>query len=744
MAQHCWTSLAVAWILLGCAWTQPSGDEKDIIAPKEKEAIEIRRVDTLTWQADGSLQAEGIEARWRDYLLYGTHAQGSTRTGSYLFSGGVRLQGNGVFAQGEQLLLNARQRYWELGHGAARLEPSFLNNRLLDNLYLRGDQIQGGENTVQGEHLQATTCNLEHPHYLWDAERMEATIGKRAILRNVRFELLGRTLFTLPYVVVPLRETGESSPLPEAGFSEEEGLYLKYAIAYLLMREAVGSLRFDLMQRKGLGVNLQQLYSRGSLNLYFLRDQTLRTNSLTGRWQHRHSLGRLQTTWSADYRRNSYLLFADSEARELRTDWLLPSTGGQTRLSFSESRNRTGAFEGINRALSLNETRTIGRWRWNLSGDYLENVSFSSGASLGGTRQWNTRASIGYDLSGANLQLEYQRLMPVGSAPTFFGGLERLPELSLTAPARWWGVRWLDANLRLSLGRFAEGGTTRLTRERLGFELQGSVSRTSLPDRSNQAERRTQSPAGLSWLYSFRQTFYSDNTAQYLLQSSLEERWALGARSSLALRWNYLRPYGYSPLGMDRSGNYNLLNADLRLWLGDGWSLSALSTYDLLAREQGREAWSPLNLNLEYNPARWLRWRTQSTFDPNRGRFTSLLTDLLWQFGDSRLALSARYDPQRHRWGSVYARLDALKWGRVRLSSILQYNGYLNRFEGRHLLLTYDLHCAELEIRFIDNPFGFRRDRSLLVFLRLKALPTLSRFGYGQFGQPLGGVGSDL
>ncbi|GBC92575.1 hypothetical protein HRbin15_01045 [bacterium HR15] len=744
-------TVLVVSLLLGLCKLIPCTAQQQAQPPaNSKEIIEILRVDALTWQADGSLQAERIEARWRDYLLSGAHAEGSTRAGNYLFSGGVRLEGNGVLAQGEQLLLNVRQRHWELGRGSARLEPSFLNNRLLDNLYLRGEQLRGDQNILHGEHLQATTCNRGHPHYLWDAERMEAIGGKRAILRHVRFEVLGRTLFTLPYVVVPLRETGESSPLPETGFSEEEGLYLKYAVAYLLAREAVGNLRFDLMQRKGLGINLQQLYARGALNLYFLRDRTLGTNSLTGRWQHQQSLGRLQTSWSADYRRNSYLLFADSEARELRTDWLLPSPSGQTRMSFSESRSRTGAFEGVNRAWSLSDTRTLGRWRWNLSGDYLENATLSGGASQGSLRQWNTRASINYDLSGANLQLEYQRLMPVGSAPAFFGGLERLPELSLSAPARWWGVRGLDANLRLSLGRFAEGGTSRIRRERLGFEWQGNLARPGRSDWSNlsyqpnQPSDRAQLPTGITWLYSFRQTFYSDNTAQYLLQSSLEGRVALNGRSSLALRWNYLRPYGYSPLGMDRAGTYNLLSADVRLWLGNGWNLSALSTYDLLAREQGREAWSPLNLQLEYHPMQWLRWRTQSTYDMNRGRFTSLLTDLFWQFGDSRLALSARYDPQRHRWGSVYARLDALKWGRVRLSSILQYNGYLNRFEGRHLLVTYDLHCAELEIRFIDNPFGFRRDRGLLVFLRLKALPSISRFGYGQFGQPLGGIGSDL
>jgi hypothetical protein len=72
--------------------------------------------------------------------------------------------------------------------------------------------------------------------------------------------------------------------------------------------------------------------------------------------------------------------------------------------------------------------------------------------------------------------------------------------------------------------------------------------------------RETEPHAALLWNYRFRQTFYSDDTAQYLLQSALEGRLPLGARSNFSLRWNYLRPYGYSPLGLDRTGVYNLLS----------------------------------------------------------------------------------------------------------------------------------------------------------------------------------------
>jgi hypothetical protein len=532
-------------------------------------------------------------------------------------------------------------------------------------------------------------------------------------------------------VVVPLRE-GDVSQLPDAGYTEEEGFYLRYAIAYLLAQGALGSARFDLMQKRGLGVNLQQNYARGDLNLYLLRDLRQRADSLTGRWQHGQNFGALQTRWNAEYRRNSYLLFGNNTAWNLRTDWTLPSPTGQTALSLAESRNRTGAFENIARTLTLQDTRRLGRLQSSLSGEYLEFENLFSGSRTG-NRQWNLRANLRYGLErDATLQLDFERFVPVGESG-IFGGLERLPELSVSTAGRALGLP--DSQLRISVGRFAEGFQTRITRERYAFEWQGRT--------GARPTRETDLRPALLWNYRFRQTFYSDDTAQYLLQSALEGRLPLGARSNFSLRWNYLRPYGYSPLGLDRTGVYNLLSGELRLSFGD-WRLGAQSSYDLLASDRGRDPWSLLNLNLEYQPAEWLRWRTQASYDPNRARWRSLQTDLQWRFGDSRLALAARYDPQRARWGSVFVRVDALKWGRSRLSFLTQYNGYLNRFESRQALWVYDLHCAELEVRYIDNPFGFRRDTGLQVFLRLKALPSVSRFGFGQLGQPVGVIGSEL
>jgi hypothetical protein len=713
--------IALPILTLSLTSAQPQGE------PVEFETRQAFRYDS----ASDTAQGESITARWREYLLEGARFEGHTRRAEYRFFEGVRLSSERLQAQGAELLLNTRTRRWTLLNGRAELTPAFTENRLRESLHLQGARIESDETRVHAEACTATTCGLEHPHFHWSARSVEATPSERAVLREVRLTILGRTVLRLPYVVVPLRE-GDVSQLPDAGYTDEEGFYLRYALAYLLAQGALGNARFDLMQKRGLGVNLQQSYARGDLNLYLLRDLRQRTDSLTGRWQHGQNLGALQTRWNAEYRRNSYLLFDDNTAWNLRTDWTLPSPSGQTALSLAESRNRTGAFENANRTLTLQDTRRLGRLQSNLSGEYLE-FENQFGGTRTGNRQWNLRANLRYGLEReATLQLDFERFLPVGESGVF-GGLERLPELSLSATGRTLGLP--DSQLRISVGRFVEGFQTRLTRERYAFEWQGRT--------GGRPTRETEQRPALLWNYRFRQTFYSDDTAQYLLQSALEGRLPLGARSSLSLRWNYLRPYGYSPLGLDRTGIYNLLSGELRLSFGD-WSLGAQSSYDLLASDRGRDPWSLLNLNLEYQPAEWLRGRIQLSYDPNRARWRSVQTDLQSRFGDSRVALAARYDPQRARWGSVFVRVDALKWGRSRLSFLTQYNGYLNRFESQQALWVYDLHCAELEVRYIDNPFGFRRDTGLQVFLRLKALPSVSRFGFGQFGQPVGTIGSEF
>ncbi|MFN3690275.1 MAG: hypothetical protein ACK4UU_05040, partial [Fimbriimonadales bacterium] len=476
-------AVGLATVLVAvAAFGQPSGE------PVEFETQGALRYDS----ASDTVQGEATVARWREYFLEGTRFIGYPRQAEYRFLDGVRLRSENLLAQGAELLLNTRERRWTLLTGRAELKPAFTENRLLESLYLQGARLEGVENRIHAEQCLATTCNHEHPHFHWSAETLDATEGDRAILRNVRLRILGRTVLTLPYVAVPLREDATSS-LPDAGFSEEEGFYIRYAIPYLLAQGALGNARFDLMQKRGLGINLQQDYARGALNLYLLRDLQQRADTLTGRWQHGQHLGALQTRWNAEYRRNSYLLFRENTAWSVRTDWVLPARAGQTRLSFIENRNRTGAFENANRTLNLQDTRTLGRLQSDLSGEYLE-FENRFGAGRTGNRQWNLRANLRYEVERTmTLQFDLERFLPVGES-TVFGGLERLPELSFTASARSLRLPLPDSQLRLSVGRFAEGFQTRITRERYAFEWQG---------RAGGIARQRNTRPTISWSYRF-------------------------------------------------------------------------------------------------------------------------------------------------------------------------------------------------------------------------------------------------
>ncbi|MFN7162628.1 MAG: hypothetical protein ACK4NB_06160, partial [Fimbriimonadales bacterium] len=332
----------IAACLVAAAFGQPQG-----------EPIEFQTQSALRYDSAADVvQGESVSARWREYLLEGTRLLGAARRAEYRFLDGVRLSSENLLARGEELTLFARERRWTLLRGRAELKPAFTENRLLDSLFLQGERLEGNETEVHGDNCTATTCNLEHPHFHWSAETVEAKVGERAVLRNVRLRILGRTVLSVPYVVVPLRQ-GDTSPLPDAGFTQEEGLYIRYAIAYLLAQGALGNLRFDLMQKRGLGVNLQQNYARGDLNLYWLRDLNQRSDNLTGRLQHGQNFGAVQTRWNAEFRQNSYQLFTGNTAWNLRTDWTLPTRTGQSRLSLAENRNRTGAFENANRSASL-------------------------------------------------------------------------------------------------------------------------------------------------------------------------------------------------------------------------------------------------------------------------------------------------------------------------------------------------------------------------------------------------------
>jgi LPS-assembly protein len=324
--------------------------------------------------------------------------------------------------------------------------------------------------------------------------------------------------------------------------------------------------------------------------------------------------------------------------------------------------------------------------------------------------------------------LEYQRSIPVGETNNFFSASDRTPVLTLrTDQQRLFGPgSKLPFNAELSLGEFVDP------------QERDKVSRTNLDLRSSYStggERRFQ----LRVDGRFKQSFYSDDTAQYAVGYGTQATYSLGLDTALTFRYNYLEREGFTPLAIDRVGKTNLATADLSYRVLRTLKLGVQSGYDFLLEERGAQtAWQPVGVLAQWQPRNWFQMRAWPVYDPFNQLWSSVRVDMTYLPGATFVTLGARYDGFRKQWGAVNAFVDGLKWGRAKLSANLQYNGYLKRFDERHVALTYDLHCAEAILQVRESNLGFRPGREIAFFIRLKALPFDTPFGLSRRGAPLG------
>jgi hypothetical protein len=243
----------------------------------------------------------------------------------------------------------------------------------------------------------------------------------------------------------------------------------------------------------------------------------------------------------------------------------------------------------------------------------------------------------------------------------------------------------------------------------------------------------------------FNQGIYGSDAAQYTTSANGSMRYRLAGESGLNFRYNYLQSRGYTPLQMDHFGRTNTMSIDLNMKPIKTLTLAAQSGYDFIQDTQyGQSHWQTVGLRTEWAPKEWFRFRTLSTYDTSEESLGSVRCDLTYKPGATYVGVGAKYDGLVHKWGSMSLFVDGLKMGRLKVSSLLIYNGYLKEFEARHFSFTYDLHCAEAILQVIDNPVGFRSGTQLVFMIRLKAFSTATPFGTGQRGQSLGlGGGRD-
>lgn len=696
----------------------PAGDDRQLHILEAGNIERKGNIVTLTG---------GAKVQYRGYDITAQEIVGDLTTEIFEAKGGVHVQGQDAEVRGDRVKVSYHDRTYRAWDSNSQLQPSLLQGGLTGPLYVKAKESFGSQREIFANDSQSTTCDLPDPHFYIDARSTDVRPNTRAIFRDLRLVVLGKTILKLPFLSVPLNQPTYRY-VPEVGRNQQDGYYIKtrYGIP---LNDPSNNLdaRFDYFQKRGQALGGDYSYGdkalAGLLSVYGLAGIT-RTLNVTSQHQQKFNWGSVNL--DANYQRNNFQFAPEATLLSTRLQMTFPQGVSNSRFSFYESDNTSSSFTSKSQTVSIGDTRSFTK-------DFRTNLDVSMVSNNSGTikqEQVNVNFTGDDDLKKAVAHFQYQRSIPVGTVQNFFNASDVTPVLSLTSDSnRLLGTRApknLPFTTSLSLGNYVDGST----RDRIGrsaFDL--AVQR---PDTSRKRAKLTLNGR-------FSQGVYSDDTAQYKLALDSVASYSLGRDTGLNLRYNYLRPYGFSPLAMDQTGKTNLISGDLSFRPFRPFLVGVQSGYDLEAlRLATRTPYQFVGVRTEYTPASWLNLRTLSTYDPSQQIWNSFRVDLAYRPGATFVSIGAQYDGQRQVWGSTNVFVDGLKWGRLSVSALLQYNGYIKQFTTKQYSLAYDLHCAEAVLQVLDNNTGFNPGKQVLFFLRIKALPFESPFGVGSFGQALG------
>jgi LPS-assembly protein len=689
---------------------------------------------------DGTkITAANVSIKLGEYTLTGEKLEGDF-DGELIFSGHPKLTYREQTLHGTSIHFFPKTRSWKIEGLKTALSPQFLQGRLLSPLYLTGKEIsRDNQNPLYGNDIKATTCDKTHPDYSMNAKEIKVEPGKRITLKQVSFILWNHKLITLPTILIPLDNKPRSfrvSHPPQVGNSPDEGWFVKSSYDYLLSDRVPGLLRLDLMQKKGIGLGIEQdwklLKDAGLLALYAIPAGGTGKN-FTGRFSNTFQLGGGQTlAVNEDFQRQSFLTYPDTSAANSRLTYNYQGTNSTSSLSLAQNSSSSSGFTSTSTMANLQQGMQLGhQMSLRLNSDYSSFVSTASSFS-----QRNDQLSAGLSVS----QQSSNYILEADANRTFIStsgnlGVEKLPEINLSNYRFTQGaLSEMPLTLSLSAGQYTEGngsygvsqGNVTTDRAWVGMDL-------------NDSHWALSNSSDLDLSAGFRQYFYGDGYAQYLLKDdiTLTQRW--NHKSGLHLKYSYQRPEGGTPFQFDRNGAFHTLTADVGMLDDSHFQLSAQAGYDLAQSSYGglpAQPWQTVSANMLFRPLSWIRNQSLFSFDPNSGRFLSVTNDFRIKAPNkSEFVLSSIYDPTQHKFGAMNSYFNTAIGRDWRVVGLLQYNGYLGRFESRNLQIVHDMHCLEASLTYTENPYGFRNDRQIYFSIRIKAFPFYRAFGVGQFGQ---------
>jgi hypothetical protein len=715
-------------------------------------------------EIDGVYVLKGnVRLQYNGYTVTCDRTTYNPKTRTLTFESNVKLAFGDEEVFAEKVSIETESNEFITRDGRTVVAPKNIGQQIVQPVRLSGSTLERSGRMFKATGGFLTTCDFPNPHYKIGFRQADLIPNDRIVLRDAIIYRYDRRVLRIPYLVIPIREGRRFSYLPNVGRTNEEGWFVKVVLGYSLSQTLPGLLRLDAMEKKGLGVGFDQAYtfgerSAGTVALYSLQDQGRGVNNLNGRINHQQLVGDWLATIASDFQNNSYQsLTSDSQTANTTLTFARSVAERDTNISlslndsnFTSGRNNTSAFTLTNKenfgrsgtlSFRLNGTDATNRTTFG------ETTSTSGREEYSGDVQARLKAGIfDADLTANRVFLQRQKGSSGGNA---FTGTQKLPDFTLSTDSKRLGRSWqryLPGRFAFGFGRFLEN-VTRFTE---GQQVSQAVTTNRiLLDADLTPGAVDILPRG--WLRltssgSFRQMVYAEDAMQYILTTRTQLTQKINPSSTVSLNYNYQRPYGGTPrdFRLDRIGSNNVLSSNLTVKTYRT-QLSLITGYDI------QRAWTDAPLGARRNP--WqnvalqlgltandvLQTRFTSAYDINTGRLLDLTNQTRIR-GSNNFALDTgiRYSPRVGKISQITTVATLPLFSRdATLFAQAGYNGLTRRVDYSQYTFVQSFHDYELVFAYIDQPFGFRRERGLNFSIRLKALPAQRSYTGGQFGTAL-------
>ncbi|HEY7406318.1 MAG TPA: LPS assembly protein LptD [Candidatus Angelobacter sp.] len=238
-----------------------------------------------------------IKIHSADYDLRGDTATFDSSTADVTAKGNVSLDGGH-----RDLHLTATEAYYNVrthtgkfynvhGSTGARFKGRSVTLTSSSPISFTGKYVeQTGPDEYVLHHASVTSCELPHPKWTFNAQKIILRVGNYARVRNSSFRLKGVPVFYLPYVSPPVERLGRKSGflIPTFGTSSTKGTVIGDSFYWAINRSMDATLGGEYLSKRGweLQENFRARPSEKSflnLNYFGVIDRGITTTSITAK-----------------------------------------------------------------------------------------------------------------------------------------------------------------------------------------------------------------------------------------------------------------------------------------------------------------------------------------------------------------------------------------------------------------------------------------------------------------------------